>query len=61
MITTYFLRDNVSAARAWARAVFYYPDDTELMEAASAFAVRAKDAELSRAIAESTKVYGGSF
>jgi tetratricopeptide (TPR) repeat protein len=49
-----------AAAGAWARAVFYYPDDVALMEAASAFAVRENDAELSRAITESSKVYGVS-
>jgi tetratricopeptide (TPR) repeat protein len=47
-----------NAARAWEKAVFYYPDDATLMEQASAFAVRSDDKELSQTIAESSKVYG---
>jgi len=50
---------NVDAARvAWKKAVFYYPDDAALMEAASAFAAKYKDTELAQAIADSAKVYG---
>ena len=50
---------SLDAARAaWRKAVFYYPDDDELMNAASDFAVKHDDAELKRAIADSSKVYG---
>jgi tetratricopeptide (TPR) repeat protein len=46
------------AARAWKKAVFYYPDDAILMGQASAFAIRSRDDALSQAIAESSKIYG---
>jgi tetratricopeptide (TPR) repeat protein len=50
---------HLEAARAaWEKAVFYYPDDVELMEAASAFAAKSNDPALAQAIAESDKVYG---
>ncbi len=50
---------NVEAARvAWEKAVFYYPDDVALMEAATAFAAKFNDPALARAIAESGQVYG---
>jgi tetratricopeptide (TPR) repeat protein len=49
----------VEAARAaWQKAVFYYPDDAALMEAAAAFAAKFNDPALAQAIAESGKVYG---
>jgi tetratricopeptide (TPR) repeat protein len=52
---------HVDAARAaWKKAVFYYPDDAALMEAASAFAAKYNDPELARALADSGKVYGPS-
>ncbi len=47
------------AARAWKKAVFYYPDDAALMEQAAAFAVRSGNADLSHVIAESSQIYGG--
>ena len=50
--------DRAAAARDWTRAVFYFPDDTELIQAASDFAQKNNDAELARAITDSTKVYG---
>jgi hypothetical protein len=50
-----------AAAPAWARAVFYYPDDMALIRAAAVFAARTHDARLLRAIGDSAKVYGGSF
>ncbi len=43
---------------AWRKAVFYYPDDDELMKAAGDFAAKHEDAALKQAIADSTKVYG---
>jgi len=50
---------SLDAARAaWRKAVFYYPDDDELMKAASEFAAKHDDAELKQAIADSAKVYG---
>ncbi|MCE0522510.1 MAG: hypothetical protein LV480_06330 [Methylacidiphilales bacterium] len=50
---------HLDAARAaWKKAVFYYPDDAALMEAASAFATKVNDPALSQAIADSGKVYG---
>ena len=50
---------NIDAARAaWRKAVFYYPDDDALMQAAGDFAAKHADAELAQAIAESRKVYG---
>ena len=49
----------IDAARAtWQKAVFYYPDDTALMQAAIAFAAQFDDSALSQAIADSGKVYG---
>ena len=49
----------IEAARAaWGKAVFYYPDDVALMEAATAFAAKFNDPALEQAIAESGKVYG---
>jgi tetratricopeptide (TPR) repeat protein len=53
---------HLEAARAaWEKAVFYYPDDVELMEAASAFAAKSNDPVLAQAIAESDKVYGQPY
>jgi tetratricopeptide (TPR) repeat protein len=50
---------HLEAARAaWIKAVFYFPDDPALMEAAAAFAAKRNDPALTRAIAESGKVYG---
>jgi hypothetical protein len=50
---------SLDAARAaWKKAIFYYPDDDELMKAASDFAAKHNDAELKQAIADSTKIYG---
>jgi len=46
------------AARAWRKAIFYYPDDATLIEQATAFAMRFHDDDLSRIIEESSKVYG---
>lgn len=47
------------AARiAWGKAVFYYPDDAALMEAATTFAAKFNDSALAQAISESGKVYG---
>jgi hypothetical protein len=43
---------------AWSKAVFYYPDDTDLIKAASDFASRQSDSALEHAIAISDKVYG---
>lgn len=49
----------IDAARAaWGKAVFYYPDDAALMEAATAFAAKFNDPALAQAIAESGEVYG---
>jgi hypothetical protein len=50
---------SLDAARAaWRKAVFYYPDDDELMKAAADFAAKHDDAALKQAIADSAKVYG---
>jgi hypothetical protein len=50
---------SLDAARAaWKKAVFYYPDDDELMKAAADFAAKHDDAQLKQAIADSAKVYG---
>jgi tetratricopeptide (TPR) repeat protein len=50
---------HLEAARAaWEKAVFYYPDDAELMDASSAFAAKSNDPALAQAITESGKVYG---
>jgi len=50
---------SLDAARAaWRKAVFYYPDDVELMKAAADFAAKHDDTELKQAIADSAKVYG---
>jgi hypothetical protein len=50
---------HIDAARAaWEKAVFYYPDDAVLMEAATAFAAKFNDPALEQAIAASGKVYG---
>lgn len=50
---------SLNAARAaWEKAVFYYPDDPALMEAATVFAAKDNDPALSQAIAESGHVYG---
>jgi hypothetical protein len=46
------------ARAAWRKAVFYYPDDDELMKAASEFADKHNDAGLKQTIADSGKVYG---
>jgi tetratricopeptide (TPR) repeat protein len=49
---------HLEAARAaWKKAVFYYPDDVVLMEAATAFAAKFNDPALSRAITESDEDY----
>jgi len=47
-----------TARAAWRKAVFYYPDDDELMKAAADFAVKHDDAALKQAITDSAKVYG---
>ena len=47
-----------AAARAWEKAVFYYPDDPELIQNAQAFATKTNNASLLKAIADSSKVYG---
>jgi hypothetical protein len=44
--------------KAWQKAVFYYPDDAELIQAASEFAAKHHDDALSRAIAASGKAFG---
>jgi tetratricopeptide (TPR) repeat protein len=50
---------HLEAARgAWEKAVFYYPDDAALMQAAAAFAAKDNDTALAQALAESGKVYG---
>jgi hypothetical protein len=50
---------SLDAARAaWRKAVFYYPDDDELMKAAADFAAKHDDAALKQAITDSAKVYG---
>lgn len=50
---------SLDAARAaWKKAVFYDPDDADLMKAASDFAAKYNDAGLAQALAESGKVYG---
>jgi hypothetical protein len=50
---------SLDAARAaWRKAVFYYPDDDELMKAAADFAAKHDDAQLKQTIADSAKVYG---
>ncbi|MCE0498055.1 MAG: hypothetical protein LV481_08940 [Methylacidiphilales bacterium] len=46
-----------AAARAWEKAVFYYPDDTELIAGASAFAAKYHDDALREAIEKSASVY----
>jgi hypothetical protein len=42
-----------AALIAWRKAVFYYPDDEALMQAAREFATKHKDAELKQAISDS--------
>jgi hypothetical protein len=50
---------SLDAARAaWKKAVFYYPDDDELMKSAADFAAKHDDGQLKQAIADSAKVYG---
>ena len=50
---------SIDAARAaWKKAVFYYPDDFALIQAASVFAAKYNDAALDQAMADSGKVYG---
>ena len=49
-----------AAAAAWKKAVFYYPDDAELMSAASVFAAKHQDDALAKAIAESGNIYGST-
>ena len=52
---------HLEAARAaWKKAVFYYPDDAALMEAATDFAAKHNDPALAQTITESGKVYGRS-
>jgi hypothetical protein len=46
------------AHTAWLKAVFYAPDDSDLMSNASSFAAATSDTELLKAITNSTKVYG---
>ncbi len=46
-----------AARAAWRRAVFYYPDDAELMSAASAFAAQQHDAELAQQITDTVKLW----
>ena len=48
---------SLDAARtAWRKAVFYYPDDAELMQAARAFAEKHRDDVLAAAMADSEKI-----
>jgi hypothetical protein len=47
-----------AARTAWKKAIFYYPDDTALMQAASEFAAKNNDVGLAKAIANSGKIYG---
>ena len=47
-----------AAARAWKKAVFYYPDDEDVMNGAAAFAEKFQDVSLSQAMIENTKIYG---
>lgn len=50
---------SLDAARvAWIKAVFYYPDDEALMQAATGFAKKHDDPRLVKALAESNQVYG---
>jgi hypothetical protein len=50
---------SLDAARAaWLKAVFYYPDDPALMQAATDFAAKNNDTTLAQAIAASDHVYG---
>ncbi len=50
---------SMEAARtAWKKAVFYYPDDFALIQAASVFAAKHDDAALQQAMTASGKVYG---
>lgn len=46
------------AALAWEKAIFYYPDDKELVDGAATFAEKFKDVALSQVIAKSSRVYG---
>jgi len=46
------------AARAWEKAVFYYPDDEEILDGAASFAEQFKSVALSQALVASSKVYG---
>ncbi|MCE0483273.1 MAG: hypothetical protein LV479_03430 [Methylacidiphilales bacterium] len=50
-----------AAARAWKKAVFYYPDDAALMAGATSFAQTYHNSALQQAIGESAGVYGISF
>jgi hypothetical protein len=47
-----------TAASAWKRAVFYYPDDDDLLAGAASFARSHADAALARDVADSRRVYG---
>jgi len=47
-----------AAARAWKKAVFYCPDDPELMEAAKVYAAKYHDEALEHAIETSSRAYG---
>ncbi len=47
-----------AAKDAWEKAVFYYPDDDALMQAASDFAAKHGDARLKTAIADSLRTSG---
>lgn len=47
-----------SARVAWKKAVFYYPDDPNLLQKAAVFAADHNDAELDKAISDTRKVYG---
>jgi len=49
-----------AAARAWEKAVFYYPDDAELIEGASVFASKHSDDKLTKIIEACGKIYNES-
>jgi hypothetical protein len=53
---------SLEAARAaWLKAVFYYPDDAALMQAATNFAAKNQDTALQQAIDKSGEVYGAEL
>ncbi len=47
-----------TAAHAWQKAIFYCPDDPDLIATATAFANKYRNAEVFLAIANSTAIYG---